>query len=333
MHDLVIRNALIVDGTGAPARPGDVAIQGEHLVEVGGKVGPGHREINADGLLLAPGWVDVHTHYDGQATWDPYLTPSCWHGVTTAVMGNCGVGFAPVAPARRDWLIGLMEGVEDIPGSALAAGIKWEWGSFPEYLDALGRSTRALDIAAQVPHAAVRAYVMGERGPNNQGGGAAGGPARRANGPTGSRAAPGGVVEQALPLAGIFVVLHAGVSHFATRLVDHRIHPRELAGFGGQIEGHFKHPATRHAHGPRNGGEFQRISRGAGHDFAIDRPMQHRARGRKPHRAGRDPRLHDGGHRGALRRTRRLIVRAAFPHQIGPHGGVRHLGCDIERAG
>ena len=168
MHDLVIRNALIVDGSGAPARHGDVAIQGEHLVEVGGKVGPGHREINADGLLLAPGWVDVHTHYDGQATWDPYLTPSCWHGVTTAVMGNCGVGFAPVAPARRDWLIGLMEGVEDIPGSALAAGIKWEWESFPEYLDALGRSTRALDIAAQVPHAAVRAYVMGERGANNQ---------------------------------------------------------------------------------------------------------------------------------------------------------------------
>ena len=168
MHDLVIRNALIVDGSGAPAAHGDVAINGEHIVEVGGKLGAGKREINADGLMLAPGWVDVHTHYDGQATWDPYLTPSCWHGVTTAVMGNCGVGFAPVAPDKRDWLIGLMEGVEDIPGSALAEGIKWDWESFPEYLDALAKSPRALDLAAQVPHGAVRAYVMGERGANNE---------------------------------------------------------------------------------------------------------------------------------------------------------------------
>jgi N-acyl-D-aspartate/D-glutamate deacylase len=168
MHDLVIRNALIVDGSGAPAAHGDVAINGEHIAAVGEKLGAGKREINADGLMLAPGWVDVHTHYDGQATWDPYLTPSCWHGVTTAVMGNCGVGFAPVAPDKRDWLIGLMEGVEDIPGSALAEGIKWDWESFPEYLDALAKSPRALDLAAQVPHGAVRAYVMGERGANNE---------------------------------------------------------------------------------------------------------------------------------------------------------------------
>ena len=167
MHDLVIRNALIVDGSGAEAHTGDVAIDGEYITAVGGKLGVGRREINADGLILAPGWVDVHTHYDGQATWDPYLTPSCWHGVTTAVMGNCGVGFAPVHPAKRDWLIGLMEGVEDIPGTALAEGIDWAWESFPEYLNALERMPRALDIAAQVPHGAVRAYVMGERGANN----------------------------------------------------------------------------------------------------------------------------------------------------------------------
>ena len=163
MHDLSIRNARIVDGSGAPAYSGDVAIDGAIITAVGGKQGSARREIDADGLLLAPGWVDVHTHYDGQATWDPLLTPSCWHGVTTTVMGNCGVGFAPAAPARRDWLIGLMEGVEDIPGSALAEGIDWAWETFPEYLDALAHTPRAMDIAAQVPHGAVRAYVMGER--------------------------------------------------------------------------------------------------------------------------------------------------------------------------
>ncbi|MGB1883237.1 MAG: N-acyl-D-amino-acid deacylase family protein [Gammaproteobacteria bacterium] len=164
MHDLVIRNAQVVDGSGGDRFNGDVAIDGDTIAAVGGKLGPARREINANGLLLAPGWVDVHTHYDGQATWDPYLTPSSWHGVTTAVMGNCGVGFAPANPAKHDWLIGLMEGVEDIPGTALAEGIKWDWETFPEYLDALDRSTRAMDLAAQVPHGAVRAYVMGERG-------------------------------------------------------------------------------------------------------------------------------------------------------------------------
>lgn len=168
MHDLVIRNGLIVDGTGAPARPGDVAIDGDRITQAGGTAGPGREEIDAKGQLVTPGWVDIHTHYDGQVTWDPYLTPSSWHGVTTIVMGNCGVGFAPVAPDRHDWLIGLMEGVEDIPGAALAEGIKWTWESFPQYLDSIEKMPRVMDVGAQVPHGAVRAYVMGERGSKNQ---------------------------------------------------------------------------------------------------------------------------------------------------------------------
>jgi N-acyl-D-amino-acid deacylase len=163
MHDLVIRGATIVDGTGAPAETGDVAVDGATLTQVGGSAGSGRREIDGDGLVAAPGWVDVHTHYDGQVTWDPEVTPSSWHGVTTVVMGNCGVGFAPVRPGGESFLIELMEGVEDIPGSALHEGIEWKWESFGEYLDALDAMPRVMDIAAQVPHAAVRAYVLGER--------------------------------------------------------------------------------------------------------------------------------------------------------------------------
>jgi N-acyl-D-aspartate/D-glutamate deacylase len=168
MHDIVIRNGHIVDGSGAAGRDGDVAIDGDRIAAVGGRAGPARREIDAGGRLVAPGWVDIHTHYDGQVTWDPYLSPSSWHGVTTVVMGNCGVGFAPAKPDRREWLIGLMEGVEDIPGTALSEGIRWEWESFPEYLDALERMPRALDVGTQVPHGAVRAYVMGERGAKNE---------------------------------------------------------------------------------------------------------------------------------------------------------------------
>jgi len=168
MHDVVIRGGHLVDGTGTPPRDGDVAIDGDRIVAVGADVGSGRRELDARGMVVAPGWVDIHTHYDGQVTWDPYLTPSSWHGVTTVVMGNCGVGFAPARPDRHDWLIGLMEGVEDIPGTALAEGIRWEWQSFPEYLDALDRMPRVLDVATQVPHGAVRAYVMGERGAKNE---------------------------------------------------------------------------------------------------------------------------------------------------------------------
>ncbi len=163
MHDLVIRNGKIVDGTGVPARVGDIGIDGDRITVVGDDVGAGRREIDASGLLVTPGWVDVHTHYDGQVTWDPYLSPSSWHGVTTLVMGNCGVGFAPVRPGQEDFLIELMEGVEDIPGTALAEGICWGWESFPEYLDVLDAMPRAIDVAAQVPHCAVRAYVLGER--------------------------------------------------------------------------------------------------------------------------------------------------------------------------
>src|SRR5882672_7498136 len=147
--DLVVRCATIADGTGAPARTGDVAVQGGTITSVGGKVGDtGNRELDGDGLLLTPGWVDIHTHYDGQVTWDPEVSPSSWHGVTTVVMGNCGVGFAPVRPGDEGFLIALMEGVEDIPGTALSAGMKWGWESFPEYLDEVERTDRVLDVAS-----------------------------------------------------------------------------------------------------------------------------------------------------------------------------------------
>ncbi|HKA04631.1 MAG TPA: amidohydrolase family protein [Acidimicrobiales bacterium] len=167
MADLVIRNATIVDGTRAPSRRGDVAITGERITEVAERVDTkGHHEVDADGLLLTPGFVDIHTHYDGQVTWDPVVAPSSLHGVTSIVMGNCGVSFAPARPtdADHDWLIGLLEGVEDIPGSALAEGLPWDWETLPDYLDALGRREWTLDIGAQVAHAPLRAFVMGERG-------------------------------------------------------------------------------------------------------------------------------------------------------------------------
>ncbi|MEJ5256452.1 MAG: amidohydrolase family protein, partial [Acidimicrobiales bacterium] len=169
MYDLLVRGGTIVDGTGAPAFRGDLAVTGGVITEIAAQIdGRARRVIDADGLLVTPGFVDIHTHYDGQATWDPLLTPSCWQGVTTVVMGNCGVGFAPVRAAEREWLIGLMEGVEDIPGTALHAGIRWGWESFPEYLDFLDSVPHALDIGAQVPHGAVRAYVMGARGADNE---------------------------------------------------------------------------------------------------------------------------------------------------------------------
>jgi len=169
MHDLVIRGGALVDGTGAPARRADVAVDGGTITDVGDLDDTDGREtIDAEGMLVTPGFVDVHTHFDGQVTWDPLLTPTCWHGVTTVVMGNCGVGFAPARRDEHDWLIGLMEGVEDIPGAALSAGIRWGWETFPEYLDAVDRAPKAIDVGTQIPHGAVRAYVMGERGARNE---------------------------------------------------------------------------------------------------------------------------------------------------------------------
>ncbi|HAA55106.1 MAG TPA: amidohydrolase [Myxococcales bacterium] len=162
MYDLVIRNGRVVDGTGSAAFEADIAIEGNKIVGVGQDLGPGKKEIDAKGMLVTPGWVDMHTHFDGQVTWDPYFTPSGWHGVTTVVMGNCGVGFAPCKKEDRDWLINVMEGVEDIPGSALSEGIKWDWETFPEYMDALEREPHAIDFATQIPHSAIRGWVMGQ---------------------------------------------------------------------------------------------------------------------------------------------------------------------------
>ncbi|MYH67990.1 MAG: amidohydrolase family protein, partial [Dehalococcoidia bacterium] len=147
---------------------GDIAIDDGRISAIGRIEPEGRETVDATGQIITPGFVDIHTHFDGQITWDPVLTPSCLHGVTTVVMGNCGVGFAPAAPNRHEWLIGLMEGVEDIPGTALSAGMQWNWETFPEYLDYLDTLPKALDVGTQVPHGAVRAYVMGERGASNE---------------------------------------------------------------------------------------------------------------------------------------------------------------------
>lgn len=163
MYDLVIRAGTIVDGSGSKKYVGDLAVTNGKIIDIGTHLGTGKLEFNADGALVTPGWVDIHTHYDGQATWDPYLSPSLAHGVTTVVMGNCGVGFAPVKQNSRDWLISVMEGVEDIPGTVLSEGIQWNWESFPEYLAALESQPHAQDIGTQISHSALRAYVMGER--------------------------------------------------------------------------------------------------------------------------------------------------------------------------
>ncbi|HTO08271.1 MAG TPA: amidohydrolase family protein [Myxococcota bacterium] len=166
--DCVVRGGTVADGTGEPLREADVALRGGRIAEVGKVAGRGSEEIDARGQLVTPGFVDIHTHYDGQATWASRLSPSSWHGVTTAVTGNCGVGFAPCRPEDHGTLIRLMEGVEDIPNAVLAEGLPWDWETFPEFLDSLERRSYDIDFAAQLPHAAVRVYVMGQRGADRE---------------------------------------------------------------------------------------------------------------------------------------------------------------------
>jgi N-acyl-D-aspartate/D-glutamate deacylase len=162
--DLVIRGGTVVDGTGGATFDADVAVKDGRIAQVGRVAGSGHEEIDARGRIITPGFVDVHTHYDGQATWDSRLQPSSWHGVTTVVMGNCGVGFAPCRPADHDLLIRLMEGVEDIPFPVLTEGLPWTWESYPDYLDHLAGRRFDVDVGGQLPHAALRVFVMGQRG-------------------------------------------------------------------------------------------------------------------------------------------------------------------------
>ncbi|MFN8674178.1 MAG: amidohydrolase family protein [Candidatus Sericytochromatia bacterium] len=168
MMDLVIKNGKIYDGNGGAPFTANISIKNGKIEYIGENLDEAKEIIDASNFIVTPGWVDIHTHYDAQVTWDPYLSPSSWHGVTTVVMGNCGVGFAPVKPEKHDWLIDLMEGVEDIPGSAMVEGIQWEWESFPEYIKSIENKKTAVDFAVLVPHGPVRYYVMGERGAKNE---------------------------------------------------------------------------------------------------------------------------------------------------------------------
>ena len=166
--DLVIRGGTVADGTGAPAFEADVAVQDGRIAAIGKVKDAGLEEIDAKGKLVTPGFVDIHTHYDGQAVWSDRLAPSSLHGVTTAVGGNCGVGFAPCRPGDREMLVSLMEGVEDIPEVVMTEGLTWDWETYPEYLDAIAKRPHDIDFASQLPHSAVRVYVMGQRGADRE---------------------------------------------------------------------------------------------------------------------------------------------------------------------
>ena len=166
--DIIIRNGSIIDGTGRDSYKADIAILGDKIVDIGVIKGASKKEINAKNLIITPGFIDIHTHYDGQAVWDNYLKPSSLHGVTTVIMGNCGVGFAPCKKDDREKLIELMEGVEDIPSPVMHEGLNWDWETFPEYLDALDKNNRDIDVCALIPHAALRVFVMGKRAINHE---------------------------------------------------------------------------------------------------------------------------------------------------------------------
>jgi N-acyl-D-aspartate/D-glutamate deacylase len=213
-HDLVIRGGTVVDGRGGEPHTADVAIDGERIVYVGPNARPGLEEIDAHGLIVTPGFIDLHTHYDAQLTWDPILAPSSWHGVTTVVIGNCGVGFAPVRPEARSWMIEIMENVEEIPRKVLEAGMPWNWESFPDYLDALEARPHTVDIGAQVPHIALRGYVMGERAKGDE-------PATAED-----LAAMAGLVEEALRAGALGFACSRTDSH---RLQDGSLVPGSMA--------------------------------------------------------------------------------------------------------
>jgi N-acyl-D-aspartate/D-glutamate deacylase len=224
--DLVIRGGRVVDGNGGPPQVADVAIADGIVVDVGSRLQRGRREVSADGALVTPGFVDIHTHYDGQATWDERLVPSSWHGITTVVMGNCGVGFAPATAEHRERLIDLMEGIEDIPGTALHAGLSWDWESFDDYLRSLDGRPHDIDIAAQVPHAALRVHVMGERA-------LAGEPATPGDVTAMAKLARAGVESGALGFTTSRTLNHRSITGELTPTYDADV--AELAGIGAEL--------------------------------------------------------------------------------------------------
>ena len=248
MHDLVIRGGLVIDGSGAEPVRADIAIDHDRIAAVGTDLAAGHQEIDATGLIVTPGFVDLHTHYDAQVTWDPILAPSSWHGVTTVVIGNCGVGFAPARPDAHDWLIEIMEDVEEIPRDAMEAGLAWDWESFPEYMAALAKRRHTVDIAVQVPHIALRGYVMRERAERDE-------PAT-----PGDLAEMGSVLEEALRAGAIGYACSRTDAH---RLKDGRLVP-------GSFVDHDELLAMSDAVGRGGGGQIQYL--GNFGDFDADLP-------------------------------------------------------------